>query len=701
MRRGHTARLAFGAAAAMTIAKALWLRGRAQALPVLRQGAAPRGEAPIARGCGPAATGAPHLDGSVVTEAAGVGVAGFVVATAAGVDVDPHTVAAAVAHARAHDLDVVELVPGDLPTGVLMALLTQIDPATYRHDRLAVGRGAGHAAVVRRDVLERACGSAEAADDRSGADTPRALDAPQGVPGTSRVGPDLVAAPGGPDEEATPVLQGRSGGGGHTGLDPVAYLELSRCLKRYAPTATDLVVAPGLRAVMPDPAWRVPHLRALTGVAAPALAPLPVAGAALAALAPLLSPAAGAALLAAYLAEPAIVGRGGPVRPRDLHGAGVAGVIGRPRRALADAIRPLVTEPPPAVATHRARLAEDDRRRRATYAVDATRTASFFEPPRTTCPWCGAADLAALVRVGDLFQGKPGTFRLDECRACTHVFQNPRLSLAGLDHYYRDFYDGVQREHTELMFSFAGPSYRGRAAMVRGAAEPKRWLDVGTGHGYFCLAAKEVWPETRFDGLDLTTNVVEAQRRGWVERGFHGLFPQLAADLAGGYDVVSMHHYLEHTRDPAAELDAAATVLEAGGHLLIEVPAPESTLGRRLGWLWGPWLQPQHQHFVPQANLEAALADRGFTVVASERGTVHQPVDLSYAVMLLAQRLAPAGALPWDPPPTTARRVGRAATYGALLPLAGAAMALDHALVPLVRRRPQLANAYRVLARKE
>jgi SAM-dependent methyltransferase len=237
--------------------------------------------------------------------------------------------------------------------------------------------------------------------------------------------------------------------------------------------------------------------------------------------------------------------------------------------------------------------------------------------------------------------------------------------------------------------------------MVRGVAEPKRWLDVGTGHGYFCLVAGEEWPETRFDGLDLTPNVVEAERRGWVEHGFHGLFPDLADDLTGRYDVVSMHHYLEHTRDPAAELDAARTVLDSGGHLLVEVPTPESALGRRLGWLWGPWLQPQHQHFLPLANLTAALDDRGFTVVAVERGSVHQPVDLSYAVMLLAMRLAPAGTAPWDPPPTVARRLGRGATYASLLPLAAAAFALDHALAPLVRRRPELSNAYRVLARKD
>ena len=51
--------------------------------------------------------------------------------------------------------------------------------------------------------------------------------------------------------------------------------------------------------------------------------------------------------------------------------------------------------------------------------------------------------------------------------------------------------------------------------------------------------------------------------------------------------------------------------------------------------------------------------------------------------------------------PTYARRLARASVYAALLPLAGLAVAADQALVPVVRRRPEMSNAYRVLARKE
>ena len=302
----------------------------------------------------------------------------------------------------------------------------------------------------------------------------------------------------------------------------------------------------------------------------------------------------------------------------------------------------------------------------------------------------------------DLFQGKPGVFHLDECRACGHVFQNPRLSLDGLDFYYRDFYDGRAREHTETMFTLAGASYRGRAQMLVGVTRPKRWLDVGTGHGYFCLAARETWPETRFDGLDLTPNVVEAERRGWVERGFHGLFPDLADDLVGAYDVVSMHHYLEHTREPGLELDAAATVLEEGGHLLIEVPAPESRWPAGSAGCGVRGCSPSTSTSCRPPTWSRRWSERGFRVVARRardgpparrprvrRHAPRQPPVAGGARRRGARRPPPSGG--WRGPASTPR----------CLPLAGLAVAADQALVPVVRRRPQLSNAYRVLARKD
>ena len=187
-----------------------------------------------------------------------------------------------------------------------------------------------------------------------------------------------------------------------------------------------------------------------------------------------------------------------------------------------------------------------------------------------------------------MLQNKPGVFTLDECGGCAHVFQNPRLTVEGLDFYYGDFYDGVGEEEMELLGATGYDQYAARAAFVAEHAEPTRWLDVGGGHGHFSLVARGVWPKARFDVVDLAESVEVAAERGWVDDAHRELFPALAPRVAGEYDVVSMHHYLEHTRDPGAELDAAAVALEPGGLLSIEMPDPTSWLARRMGRWWGP-----------------------------------------------------------------------------------------------------------------
>jgi SAM-dependent methyltransferase len=340
--------------------------------------------------------------------------------------------------------------------------------------------------------------------------------------------------------------------------------------------------------------------------------------------------------------------------------------------------------------------------RRASYQAELARGVErFLEPRRETCPWCGSTDLSVRLRTSDLIQRKPGRFTLEQCETCRHIFQNPRLTPAGLDFYYRDFYDGLGQKQTEEVFNTAGRSYQGRADMLKSFTTPKAWLDVGAGHGHFCKHAREVWPDTVFDGLDQSVSVEEAQRRGWIDHGYRGEFIALTNELAGRYDVVSMHHYLEHTREPLDELDAAAKILPAGSHLLIELPDPESSFGRALGRWWLPWFQPQHQHLIPVRNLVRALTDRGFSAVAIERGPAHQGVDLFFGLVLALIALAPDPRLPWlATEPTGWRRLRHSTVWAVGRPLLVITHLLDELLRQVVRRT-RGGNTYRVLARKD
>jgi SAM-dependent methyltransferase len=354
-------------------------------------------------------------------------------------------------------------------------------------------------------------------------------------------------------------------------------------------------------------------------------------------------------------------------------------------------------------AAHRLRAAEADPveiRRPAYEAELADGIDRFFEPRRTSCPWCGAPDLCVRLRITDLLQHKPGRSTLEQCRQCGHIFQNPRLSADGLSFYYRDYYDGLGEQTTDLGFSWMGGVYRSRADALKPFATPTSWLDVGTGHGHFCNAARETWPQTAFDALDMAGGIELAERRGWVRRGYRGSFADLAPDLAEAYDVVSMFHYLEHTLDPQLELEAARSTLRPGGHLLIDVPDPESRWGRLLGTWWGQWLQPQHLHLIPVGNLRRRLEEIGFRVVLEQHAEADLPVDLVVAAFIALDAAAPANHLPWLPNvPGRLSRLARAGVMVAGLPLLLAAATGDRLIAPL-RPRIGLANAYRIVARK-
>ncbi|PBC86367.1 Methyltransferase domain-containing protein [Streptomyces sp. KS_16] len=571
---------------------------------------------------------------------------GWHLITAPGVTADAATLRAAADHAVREGLRVVDLIPVRLEAESVLGLLRLLDPTAHRTDRCAPGHGAGHALLVADDVHRRA-GLDAATPPRSAADL----------------------------------------------------LRLVRTLKEYAPDATGWALAPGLTGPPPDPARHAEELRA-RGLPPALLSTAQLAGLALLVKCLVSAPRWGVAATALYWLQPAVVL--GPARgPRP---AGVAPATAlRPLRALSTALRTLAT---PAVETPGAVDAPGtagEAARRAAYTTAlAGGTDRFFEPRRTDCPWCSAPGPEVRLRTPDLLQGKPGRFTLEECRQCGHIFQNPRLTPDGLDFYYRDFYEGLGGDGTALVLGRMSGTYRARAELLRPFTTPRAWLDVGTAAAHFCNAARSVWPDTRFDGLDMGDGVHEAARRGWIDTAYQGQFPDLADRLAGRYDTVSMHHYLEHTRDPFAELDAAVKVLAPGGHLLIELPDPESRAGRLLGRYWLPWFQPQHQHLMPVGNLKQALSARGFTVLAEQHGAAHQPNgDFLAATVLAANRLAPDPRAPWSTVPATpARRAARSAVQAMAVPCYAAALVLD-GLRTAVARVTDGGNAYRLLARKE
>ncbi len=470
------------------------------------------------------------------------------------------------------------------------------------------------------------------------------------------------------------------------GDDPTEFVAFVRRVKDHVKAEVDIAVAPGLKAGPYDLGYRAATLRQLGKRPSLWIAGSVIGYAAVAAALVTNWPW-GLVALAAYWAHPLLVFAGTPLRPRDLW------------------VPRFVRTPYLWFKTAGGRRSTAERRQAAHLEQAApwyeqNRDRNFHEKRRDTCPSCGSRELRLWVTAHDLVQRKPGTFTMDRCVRCGHVWQNPRLSEEGLGFYYRDFYDGLGETSAEAVFSGKTEPYYGRARMVEPFTKPRRWLDVGSGHAHFCLGAKEVLPETAFDGLDQGAAIEDAARLGRIERSYRGGFKEFAGELKGRYDVISMHHYLEHVRDPWEELDIAADVLPDGGYLLIELPDPEWRLGRLFGQYWMPWFQPQHQHMMPIGNLERALAERGLTTVATERAKAHLCNDFTLALLLFLGNVAPRTPAPWRPERVRLRRTRSFLVWSLGIPAFFVALGLDQTVNRFLARRTGNGNAYRLLARK-
>lgn len=534
-------------------------------------------------------------------------------------------------------LDALDLIPDRLSTLQMMSLAIVLDGETFAQSPFARGRSALHALML------------------------------------------------------SPELAARAGFGEAVAANSAVMARAAHQAKRHAPRSTRLALVQGLHAQPENLAWRRQvFMEALGGSGTVAFYAQPILHGLL--LLSLANPLGWAWVLAYHL-QPCVALMGQGLRTPDLL---KVTFLRLPLELLqwTQAWRTAKSPDNPLTET----FVESQRRYGEAFLKDPS---EWFHPRKKRCPLCKSSELSVFLETPDLYQHKPGTFVLEECGDCGHVFQNPQLNSEGLTLYYGDFYEGLGESLLEDIFEHEGNPYGARADMVSRHVEspPEKWLDVGAGHGHFCAFLRDRFPEARLEGLDLGSSVDAAHRRTWMDAAHRGFFPELAQDLRESYHVVSMSHYLEHTVEPQRELDAARVVLKERGLLFIEVPDPESKLGRFLGKFWLPWFQPQHLHLLSLKNLSGLLSECGFELIQVERGEAHQAVDFSFAWILFLGKIAPGRNEPWLKRPTALQTYAHRIVWTLGFPLLVVLKGVDLLLAP-VFSRPGWSNTYRVIARR-
>jgi 2-polyprenyl-3-methyl-5-hydroxy-6-metoxy-1,4-benzoquinol methylase len=272
------------------------------------------------------------------------------------------------------------------------------------------------------------------------------------------------------------------------------------------------------------------------------------------------------------------------------------------------------------------------------------------------CPVCDASEFAQFA-VGFDYEllTCANSWRFVQCRACRHVWLNPRPAVAELSvvyppTYYAYNYDTINpiaRKAKEML------DRRKIAKIVRHSPRaPKSYLDVGCGDGRFLRVMEQMGvPRAGLYGLELDKRVVERLRG----EGYGGVYCERAEDASSlpesGIDLVTMFHVIEHVDDPGTVIGRVRRWLSPGGVFALETPSLDSLDARMFQrTYWGGYHIPRHWNLFTPASISRLLTNNGLEVLATVFQTGHSfwMYSLHHAVRYAGKSRPRLGAL-FDP----------------------------------------------------
>ena len=183
------------------------------------------------------------------------------------------------------------------------------------------------------------------------------------------------------------------------------------------------------------------------------------------------------------------------------------------------------------------------------------------------CDFCGSPLYREKRRYTRRLGIEQTRFRVIKCRGCGLVCLFPRPTDAEQVAIYDRYTEKGDRVTVEDIRRQG--VYDVKISRLRQLAPGRRLLDVGAGLGTFVRMASEA----DFEALGIEYEIEQCEQalalNGVKLR--HGLLEDVWREL-GEFDVVHLHHVLEHTYSPRRILEIVHNLLRPGGVLLVEVP---------------------------------------------------------------------------------------------------------------------------------
>jgi SAM-dependent methyltransferase len=219
------------------------------------------------------------------------------------------------------------------------------------------------------------------------------------------------------------------------------------------------------------------------------------------------------------------------------------------------------------------------------------------------CRICGSSDADAPITLREMMFGTRKEFDYVRCRTCD------TLQIAEIPKEMNGYYP-------EGYYSFTPktPSFRERIrALIRKPTIPT-WatelnpissvLDIGCGRGEL-LNQMYTWGFRHLEGYDPFVRTPIRYANG---------VRVATVKPNAKFDVIMMHHSLEHVPDPKETLMAAVNLLSRNGKIVIRIPVRQGKAWRKYGINWPHYDPPRHFYLWTVNGFKQMTAGIGLSV---------------------------------------------------------------------------------------
>lgn len=237
-----------------------------------------------------------------------------------------------------------------------------------------------------------------------------------------------------------------------------------------------------------------------------------------------------------------------------------------------------------------------------------------------SCCYCGDKQTPKRHQVKEMMFGTGECFELAECTSCGSLqLKDPPSDIS---RYYPSSYYSLQKlvlsgqlkkflkelKYTLYVsgFRFLKPVF-GDWLRYSGVQPKSRIADIGCGNGQL-LYEMHAAGFKKLEGFDPFMD-----REKKLTEGLH-LFKKSLFEASGEYDLLMMHHALEHMPDPEQILSRCYELLAKGGCLLIRIPVADAQVWKEEGVNWVQLDVPRHLHIPSMKGLRALTEKIGFNV---------------------------------------------------------------------------------------